>query len=81
MIVEVTFIMKTLLTLLLFFIFLTFLSCKKDTANNCIKGAVNPNCNCPLLINYVCGCNNQTYDNSCYAQFDGITNYTMGRCP
>jgi len=74
-------VMKTLLTLLLFFISLSFISCKKDNANNCVKGPVNTNCVCPLLINYVCGCNNQTYDNSCYAECDGITNYTMGRCP
>lgn len=48
-------------------------SCKKDTIDNCVKGPVNPNCVCPLVTIYVCGCNNQTYENSCEAECDGIT--------
>ncbi len=74
--------MQKLLTYLLLFLFTSLVSCKKDNANNnCVKGTVNPNCVCPLVTNYVCGCNNQTYDNSCYAACDGITSYTQGRCP
>ncbi|MDQ6889627.1 MAG: hypothetical protein M3Z56_05075 [Bacteroidota bacterium] len=72
--------MKKIAYIMLLF-FAGLISCKKDTAIKCIQGAVNPNCNCPLVTNYVCGCNNQTYDNSCYAACDGITTYTIGRCP
>lgn len=74
--------MKRYLPCLLLFFCTAFISCKKDsTNNNCVKGPVDPNCNCPLVTNYVCGCNNQTYENSCLAVCDGITTYTTGKCP
>jgi hypothetical protein len=54
-------------------------SCKKN--NHCPKDAVNANCICPGVIVQVCGCNKVTYENACQAQCDGITTYTMGKCP
>ncbi|MEO8862210.1 MAG: hypothetical protein ABI358_12340 [Ginsengibacter sp.] len=75
--------MKNYLACCLVFLFSLCVSCKKNTpvVNNCPKGPVSQNCICPLVTNYVCGCNNKTYDNSCYAECDGITSYTPGRCP
>lgn len=74
-------IMKKYFICIIILLFSGLISCKKNTPNNCVKGPVNPNCICPLVINYVCGCNNQTYENSCNAECDGITSYTPGRCP
>jgi hypothetical protein len=74
-------IMKKYFTCIILLIFTGFISCKKNTADNCVKGPVNQNCVCPLVVSYVCGCNNQTYENSCYAACDGITSFTPGRCP
>lgn len=74
--------MKTILFYFLLFFFTGFISCKKNTVDsNCVQGTISTSCNCPLLINYVCGCNNQTYENSCEAACAGITSYKAGRCP
>ena len=35
---------------------------------------------CIEIYEPVCGCNNKTYSNSCYAQIDGVTSWTNGVC-
>ncbi len=59
---------------------LPFISCEKDPHINCIPGSVSTNCNCVKDTVYVCGCNNKTYINSCFANCDGVTFYTLGKC-
>lgn len=70
-----------------FFLVLIILtaSCGDDDTNNkiaeCIDhekwGEINA---CPLHINYVCGCNNVTYDNECFAKAASVVNWTEGEC-
>ena len=40
-----------------------------------------PDCACYELYDPVCGCNDVTYSNSCYAECNGIDVYTPGACP
>ena len=37
-------------------------------------------CFCPTYYEPVCGCNGQTYSNSCVAGCDGVRSYTPGAC-
>ncbi|MFM9006703.1 MAG: Kazal-type serine protease inhibitor domain-containing protein, partial [Flavobacteriales bacterium] len=41
---------------------------------------VNPDAICPTVIAPVCGCDGNTYENSCYAEIAGITSWTNGAC-
>lgn len=55
-------------------------SCKKD--DSCIDPTkVRPNALCVAIYDPVCGCNEQTYGNSCEAEVEGITSWTEGECP
>ncbi len=62
------------------FFFFFFISCNNiDPDEPCkidgLDGRV-----CIEVYEPVCGCNNQTYSNSCYAQSAGITSWTDGEC-
>ena len=35
---------------------------------------------CIEIYEPVCGCNDVTYDNECYAEGSGISNWTQGEC-
>ncbi|HPM28817.1 MAG TPA: Kazal-type serine protease inhibitor domain-containing protein [Chryseolinea sp.] len=35
---------------------------------------------CPFVIDPVCGCNNVTYDNECFAKAAGVVTWTKGVC-
>ena len=35
---------------------------------------------CIEIYEPVCGCNDVTYDNACYAEVSGITSWTQGEC-
>ncbi|MFP3941054.1 MAG: Kazal-type serine protease inhibitor domain-containing protein [Thermoanaerobaculia bacterium] len=37
-------------------------------------------CNCLDVWDPVCGSNGVTYSNACYAECDGVTDYTEGTC-
>jgi chitodextrinase len=35
---------------------------------------------CPLYVDPVCGCDGNTYSNSCFAEMHGVLQYVMGQC-
>ena len=72
-------------------ILITIISCNKEkehcaeynlsSLGNCIDtSAINPHNSCFDLWEPVCGCNNITYSNNCYATILGVTSYTQGEC-
>lgn len=69
--------MKRLSILLLF-----VLSCESSQdSTDCIdRDNINPEAICYEIYQPVCGCNQQTYSNDCYAQAAGVREYTSGRC-
>ena len=44
------------------------------------QGPPKKDCNCITLYDPVCGCNGVTYSNSCFAQCDGVREWTEGSC-
>lgn len=49
--------------------------------NDCIdESLINPNANCPDVIDFVCGCDFITYLNACEAEANGVTTYYEGEC-
>ncbi len=85
---------KYLLIVLAFLFFMSCNASKKTTTNNngnsknpaektdeCIdKSKIDPNMNCLMIYKPVCGCNNKTYENSCFAQAAGVTKWKEGKC-
>lgn len=45
-----------------------------------ITAASGGDCNCLDVWDPVCGSNGVTYSNACYAECDGVTDYTEGTC-
>ncbi len=56
--------------------------CDSIYAYGCIDPVlIDPNVNCPTVLQPVCGCNGVTYPNACIAQNrHGITSFTYGSC-
>jgi hypothetical protein len=54
---------------------------KDEVLNECVDhdkwGTINA---CPYNIDPVCGCNNVTYDNECFAKAAGVISWTEGAC-
>jgi len=64
-----------------FIIILIFFNCssQKDYKENCIVGE-KLTIPCTKEYNPVCGCNDKTYPNSCYAEREGVTDWSKGAC-
>jgi hypothetical protein len=73
--------MKNLLVVLFLFFAGTALvsCCDKNDDLDCIAD-LQDDCVCIEIYDPVCGCNNVTYSNSCFAECNGITDYTSGEC-
>ncbi|MFM8564664.1 MAG: Kazal-type serine protease inhibitor family protein [Bacteroidota bacterium] len=59
--------------------FLTFWGCEKPVDPDC-KGERNAACICPAIYAPVCGCDGETYGNSCEAECAGVKSWTPGEC-
>ena len=70
--------MKNISVLLLAFL---FISCDdEDSTSPCQLGDKDEDMACIEIYQPVCGCNNQTYSNSCYAGRDGVISWSEGEC-
>ena len=70
--------MKNIFALLLAFL---FISCDdEDSSTPCQLSEKDEDMACIEIYQPVCGCNNQTYSNSCYAGRDGVSSWSEGEC-
>ena len=60
-------------------IYFFMIACNKTEP--CIdESLIDKNTNCIEIQDPVCGCDGQTYSNSCKADKAGVTSYTPGTC-
>ena len=70
--------MKNITVLLLAFL---LISCDdEDSSTPCQLSEKDEDMACIEIYQPVCGCNNQTYSNSCYAGRGGVTSWSEGEC-
>ncbi len=52
----------------------------KIPETDCPQAVPDSTCSCSTVVDFVCGCNQLTYINSCEAECNGIIKYTQGPC-
>lgn len=70
--------LKTLLHLLICFLFIGVFGCKAKTST--CMGKADPDRMCTMDYRPVCGCNGVTYSNACVAGAAGVLKWTEGEC-
>ncbi len=64
---------------ILIFAIITFCSC--DKKDDCIdESQIQDDVACAADYNPVCGCNQQSYPNACFASVSGVESWTEGLC-
>lgn len=66
---------------ILSFLFLITMCEKDDDQSSCLKEPSSPDVACIEIYEPVCGCNDMTYSNTCYATVSGVLTWTDGECP
>lgn len=56
------------------------LSCNSNEDDSCVVNVSDSEIVCIEIYQPVCGCNNVTYSNDCYAGASGISSWTEGEC-
>ena len=60
---------------------LYFFKSNDDIFEDCIdESKINDQIACIEIYDPVCGCNDKTYPNSCYAEREGVTDWSRGFC-
>ena len=59
---------------------LALLSCEDKNTDTCIDQDKVSDSACIEIYDPVCGCDNKTYSNSCYAEISGLTKWTKVEC-
>ena len=58
-----------------------FFKSNDDASKDCIdESKINDQIACIEIYDPVCGCNDITYSNSCYAEREGLTDWLRGSC-
>ena len=71
--------------ILALFIGLSFTGCQQEknilSSENCIdESLISDDTICIEIYAPVCGCNDETYPNDCYAENTGVIEWTEGEC-